>query len=51
MNLSNKILLGLVLGVVAGLAVGPEGLGFVKKWIAPFGTLFINMIKASCAVS
>ncbi len=45
MNLSNKILLGLVLGVVAGLAVGPEGLGFVKKWIAPFGTLFINMIK------
>lgn len=45
MNLSNKILIGLVLGVVAGLAVGPEGLGFVKKWVAPFGTLFINMIK------
>jgi Na+/H+-dicarboxylate symporter len=45
MNLSNKILIGLVLGVVAGLVVGPEGLGFVKKWIAPFGTLFINMIK------
>jgi Na+/H+-dicarboxylate symporter len=45
MNLSNKILIGLVLGVAAGLVVGPEGLGVVKKWIAPFGTLFINMIK------
>ncbi|MDR7866991.1 MAG: dicarboxylate/amino acid:cation symporter [Sporomusaceae bacterium] len=45
MHLSNKILIGLVLGVIVGLVVGPEGLGFAKKWVAPVGTLFINMIK------
>ncbi len=45
MHLSNKILIGLALGVIVGLIVGPEGLGFAKKWIAPVGTLFINMIK------
>lgn len=45
MHLSNKILIGLVLGVIAGLIAGPENLGFVKKWIAPLGTLFINLIK------
>jgi Na+/H+-dicarboxylate symporter len=45
MHLSNKILIGLVLGVIVGLVIGPEGLGFAKKWIAPVGTLFINLIK------
>ena len=45
MHLSNKILIGLVLGVIVGLVVGPEGVGFAKKWVAPVGTLFINLIK------
>lgn len=45
MHLSSKILIGLILGVIAGLAAGPENIGLIKKWIAPMGTLFINLIK------
>lgn len=45
MHLSSKILMGLILGVIAGLVAGPENLGLIKKWIAPIGTLFINLIK------
>ena len=45
MNLSIQILLALVLSVAVGLGVGPEGLPFVNKWIAPIGTIFINFIK------
>ncbi len=45
MNLSVQILLALVLSVAVGLGVGPEGLPFVNKWIAPIGTIFINFIK------
>ena len=45
MHLSTKILIGLVLGVFAGLALGSDGLPFAKAWIAPFGTIFMNMIK------
>ena len=39
MNLSTKILIGLALGVIAGLELGAEGVGFAKTWIAPFGTI------------
>ena len=45
MNLSVQILIALVLSVCAGLALGPDGLPFVNKWIAPVGTIFINFIK------
>lgn len=45
MNLSVQILIALILSVGAGLAIGPEGLPFVNKWIAPVGTIFINFIK------
>ena len=45
MNLSVQILIALLLSVGAGLAIGPEGLPFVNKWIAPIGTIFINFIK------
>lgn len=45
MHLSTKILIGLALGVVVGLVGGPGMLPFAKTWIAPFGTLFINLIK------
>lgn len=45
MHLSTKILLGLILGVATGLIGGSDMLPFAKAWIAPFGTLFINLIK------
>ena len=45
MNLSVQILIALVLSVCAGLALVPDGLPFVNKWIAPVGTIFINFIK------
>ena len=39
MNLSVQILVALILSVCAGLVIGPEGLPFVNKWIAPIGTI------------
>ena len=45
MNLSTKILIGLGLGVLAGLGLGSEGVPFAKAWIAPFGAIFLNLIK------
>ena len=45
MNLSTKILIGLGLGVLAGLGLGSEGVPLAKTWIAPFGAIFLNLIK------
>ena len=47
MKLSTRIMAALVLGVVAGLLLGADGAGaeFAKTWIAPFGAIFMNMIK------
>lgn len=45
MNLSIQILIALILSVVAGLAAGLESLPFINQWIAPIGTIFINLIK------
>lgn len=45
MHLSTKILLGLVLGVVAGLVLGANGAAMAQAWIAPIGTIFLNLIK------
>lgn len=45
MNLSVKILISLVLSVIVGLMAGTDGLPFIKWWIAPIGTIFINLIK------
>lgn len=45
MNLSVKILISLLLSVVVGLMAGVDGLPFIKWWIAPVGTIFINLIK------
>ncbi len=44
MKLTTKIFIGLAAGIVAGLLLGsnPE---IANTYIAPFGTLFINMIK------
>ena len=45
MGLSTKILGGLIVGVVAGLVLGADGLAFANTWIAPLGTIFMNLIK------
>ncbi|MDY6083860.1 MAG: dicarboxylate/amino acid:cation symporter [Dialister sp.] len=45
MNLSVQIFASLVLSVVVGLALGDSATVPVKAWIAPIGTMFINLIK------
>ena len=41
-----QIILGLVLGLVYGLVAAARGwTGFTNDWIAPFGTIFINLLK------
>ena len=44
MQLTTKILIGLILGIIVGLLLqgSPE---IAQKFIKPFGTLFLNMIK------
>ncbi|MFZ5754415.1 MAG: dicarboxylate/amino acid:cation symporter [Bacillota bacterium] len=44
MKLSTKILIGLILGIIAGVLLSSYT-GFIKTWIKPFGDLFINLIK------
>ena len=45
MHLSIKILIGLVLGIIGGLIAGPTPVPWMKVWIAPIGTIFINLIQ------
>lgn len=45
MNLSFKIFISLILAVIVGLIVGAESIPWIKTWIAPIGTMFINLIK------
>ena len=45
MNLSIKIFIALVLAVIVGLIAGEPALPFINWWIAPIGTIFINLIK------
>ncbi len=45
MNLSVQIFISLVLSVVVGLVLGDGAAAPVKTWIAPIGTMFINLIK------
>lgn len=45
MNLSVKIFISMVLSVAVGLVAGAENLPWIKTWIAPIGTMFINLIK------
>lgn len=41
-----KIIIGLFLGLVFGIISTINGLGdFTTNWIAPFGTIFINLLK------
>ncbi|MEM1269566.1 MAG: dicarboxylate/amino acid:cation symporter [Bacteroidota bacterium] len=46
MKLHWQIIIGLVLGLVFGIFASQVGLGgFTSDWIAPFGTIFINLLK------
>ncbi|MBT3664919.1 cation:dicarboxylase symporter family transporter, partial [bacterium] len=41
-----KIILGLVLGLIYGVISASNGWStFTTNWIAPFGTIFINLLK------
>ena len=41
-----KIIIGLVLGLIYGVFSASYGWGtFTTNWIAPFGTVFINLLK------
>lgn len=42
-----KIIIGMVLGILFGFLMNTVGggKGFVTDWIAPFGTIFINLLK------
>ncbi len=42
-----KIIIGMVLGVLFGFVMNSVdgGKGFVTDWVAPFGTIFINLLK------
>jgi len=41
-----KIIIGLVLGLGYGIVAATSGWGtFTSHWIAPFGTIFINLLK------
>ena len=46
MKLHWKIIIGLVLGIIYGVVAATYGWGgFTSDWIAPFGTIFINLLK------
>ena len=46
MPLHNKIILGLILGLIVGVTSVFIGIGnFITDWIMPFGTIFVKMLK------
>ena len=41
-----KIIIGLVLGLAFGIFAASQGLGdFTNAWVAPFGKIFLNLLK------
>ena len=49
-----KIFISLILSVIVGLILGEENLPWLKAYLAPFGTMFINLIKmiiGICSIS
>lgn len=41
-----QIIIGMVIGIVLGLLASIYGFGdFVKDWVKPFGTIFINLLQ------
>lgn len=46
MKLHWKIIIGLILGIIYGIIAASNSWGgFTSDWIAPFGTIFINLLK------
>ena len=47
MKLHWKIIIGMIAGVLFGLLMSQTSFGseFIKDWIKPFGTIFINLLK------
>ena len=45
MNLSVKIFISLLLAIAVALVLSEDSLPFINWWIAPVGTIFINLIK------
>ena len=46
LSLPILIFIGMILGIIAGLAFAFAGLGaFTKEWIKPIGTIYVNLLK------
>ena len=46
MQLHWQIIIGMILGLVFGIASAIIGWGgFTTAWVAPFGTIFISLLK------
>mgnify|MGYP005749920721 FL=1 len=46
MPLHNKIISGLILGLLLGIASVFIGIGnHITDWVMPFGTIFVKMLK------
>ena len=46
LSLPILIFIGMILGIVAGLAFAFAGMGaFTKEWIKPIGTIYVNLLK------
>lgn len=45
MQLSIRIILGMILGIAAGFWAGPGNLPLLRTWLMPVGDLFIHLIK------
>ena len=44
-NVLYKILIGLVIGAVAGIILAASGVTALPKWISMFGTIFTRLLK------
>ena len=44
-NVLYKILIGLVIGAVAGIILAATGVTALPKWISMFGTIFTRLLK------
>ena len=45
MSLALQIFIALVLAIIVGMILGTNGAAFAGKYIKPFGTIFLNLIK------
>lgn len=45
MGFLSQVLMGMILGIVVGLALGPEHMDFINTWIVPVGTIFYRLLR------